>query len=79
MMAHSDLFLSCHFVLSNSIFQFNGLFNFSCRNWPPPQPSVLRGHTDGVSGFSVWGQDIISISRNKIGLSTLSRSTEEVR
>ncbi|KAJ6432158.1 hypothetical protein OIU84_019414 [Salix udensis] len=47
------------------------------RSWPPPQPSVLRGHTDGVSGFSIWGQDIISISRNKIGLSTLSRFTEE--
>ncbi|KAJ6720889.1 hypothetical protein OIU85_024034 [Salix viminalis] len=47
------------------------------RSWSPPQPSVLRGHTDGVSGFSIWGQDIISISRNKIGLSTLSRFTEE--
>ncbi|KAF9674335.1 hypothetical protein SADUNF_Sadunf10G0116600 [Salix dunnii] len=47
------------------------------RSWPPPQPSVLRGHTDGVLGFSIWGQDIISISRNKIGLSTLSTFTEE--
>ncbi|KAF8401232.1 hypothetical protein HHK36_012163 [Tetracentron sinense] len=45
------------------------------RNWPS-QSNVLRGHTDGISGFSVWGQDVISISRNKIGLSSLSRSTD---
>ncbi|KDP27993.1 hypothetical protein JCGZ_19073 [Jatropha curcas] len=43
----------------------------------PPQPTVFKGHTDGISSFSVWGQDVISISKNKIGLSTLSRSVEE--
>ncbi|PON68424.1 Regulatory associated protein of TOR [Parasponia andersonii] len=41
------------------------------------QPTIFRGHKDGVSSFSVWGQDIISISRNKIGLSSLSKSADE--
>ncbi|XP_030496842.2 protein GFS12 isoform X1 [Cannabis sativa] len=41
------------------------------------QPTIFRGHTDGISSFSVWGQDIISISRNKIGLSSLSKSADE--
>lgn len=65
-----------HLLVSSSLDRTLRVWDLR-RNWPPPQPSVLRGHTDGVSGFSVWGQDIISISRNKIGLSTLSRSTEE--
>lgn len=43
----------------------------------PPQPIVFRGHSDGLSSFSVWGQDVISIARNKIGLSSLSRSSDE--
>ncbi|WCJ23220.1 protein serine/threonine kinase protein tyrosine kinase ATP binding protein kinase [Euphorbia peplus] len=43
----------------------------------PPEPTVFKGHSDGVSGFSVWGQDVISISKNKIGLSSLSTSAEE--
>lgn len=42
-------------------------------------PVTLKGHSDGVSGFSVWGQDVISISRNKIGLSSLATSAYEVR
>lgn len=41
------------------------------------QLAVYRGHTDGVSGFALWGQDVISISRNKIGLSSLSKSGDE--
>lgn len=48
-----------------------------CRNMPS-QPTILRGHTDGVSAFSVWGQDVISIARNKIGLSSLSKSPDDV-
>ncbi|KAL4579209.1 hypothetical protein LXL04_015347 [Taraxacum kok-saghyz] len=40
---------------------------------------VFRGHSDGVSGFSVWGQDVISISRTKIGLSSLSQQEGEHR
>lgn len=65
-----------HLLVSSSLDRTLRVWDLR-RNWPPSQPSVLRGHTDGVSGFSVWGQDIISISRNKIGLSTLSTSTEE--
>ncbi|KAL9263385.1 GFS12-like protein [Drosera capensis] len=38
----------------------------------PPVPTTFRGHGDGISDFSIWGQDVISISRNKIGLSSLS-------
>ncbi|KAD4385173.1 hypothetical protein E3N88_25341 [Mikania micrantha] len=34
---------------------------------------LFKGHNDGVSGFSVWGQDVISISRSKIGLSSLAQ------
>ncbi|XP_030468894.1 protein GFS12 [Syzygium oleosum] len=41
------------------------------------QLAVYRGHTDGVSGFALWGQDVVSISRNKIGLSSLSKSGNE--
>lgn len=48
------------------------------RNWAS-EPIVFRGHNDSVSSFSVWGQDVISISRNKIGLSSLSRSADVVR
>ncbi|KAI3730170.1 hypothetical protein L6452_18847 [Arctium lappa] len=40
---------------------------------------VFRGHSDGVSGFSVWGQDVISISRSKIGLSSLSQQEGQHR
>ncbi|KAG9459916.1 hypothetical protein H6P81_004424 [Aristolochia fimbriata] len=43
----------------------------------PSQSIVFKGHSDSVSGFSVWGQDIISVSRNKIGLCSLSRSMDE--
>ncbi|KAM0042092.1 putative protein kinase CMGC-MAPK family transcription factor WD40-like family [Helianthus debilis subsp. tardiflorus] len=40
---------------------------------------LFRGHSDGVSGFSVWGQDVISISRSKIGLSSLSQQDGQHR
>ncbi|KAG4129239.1 hypothetical protein ERO13_D09G066800v2 [Gossypium hirsutum] len=42
-----------------------------------PTAVTFKGHTDGVSSFSVWGQDVISISRNKIGLSSLANSADE--
>ena len=50
---------------------------FSHRNWPP-QPTIFKGHSDSVSGFSLWGQDVITISRNRIGLTSLSKSADEV-
>ncbi|KAF8692497.1 hypothetical protein HU200_039595 [Digitaria exilis] len=37
------------------------------------QSNIFRSHSDGISNFSVWGQDVISISRNKIALTSLSR------
>jgi len=49
----------------------------SCRILPP-QPSVYKGHSDCILDFAVWGQDVISISKNKIGLSSLSRAADEV-
>ncbi|KAK9287648.1 hypothetical protein L1049_016085 [Liquidambar formosana] len=64
-----------HLLVSSSLDRTLRIWDLR-RNWPS-QPSVFRGHTDGVSGFSVWCQDIISISRNKIGLSSLSRSADE--
>ncbi|KAG6400053.1 hypothetical protein SASPL_141541 [Salvia splendens] len=46
------------------------------RNWSSEQ-RVFRGYSDGVSGFSVWGENIISICRNKIGLSSLQSPADE--
>ncbi|ERN01930.1 protein GFS12 isoform X1 [Amborella trichopoda] len=46
------------------------------RNWSAPL-RVIRGHSDGISGFSIWGQDMISVSGNKIGISSLSKSSDE--
>ncbi|XP_027364053.1 protein GFS12 [Abrus precatorius] len=43
----------------------------------PSRPSIFRGHSDGISSFSIWGQDVISISRNRIGLLSLSKSAYE--
>lgn len=43
----------------------------------PPQPSVYKGHSDSILDFAVWGQDVISISKNRIGLSSLSRAADE--
>ncbi|KAG1326115.1 putative protein GFS12 [Cocos nucifera] len=42
------------------------------------QSNVFRGHSDGISSFSIWGQDVLSVSKNKIALTSLSRSTAEV-
>ncbi|XP_054822309.1 protein GFS12 isoform X2 [Prosopis cineraria] len=41
------------------------------------QPVAYRGHSDGILNFSIWGQDVISISKNRIGLLSLSRSADE--
>ena len=55
----------------------DSLSYFFCR-LSPSKPIIFRGHNDGVSSFSMWGQDVISISRNKIGLSSLTKSADEV-
>ncbi|XP_072997201.1 protein GFS12 isoform X1 [Typha latifolia] len=41
------------------------------------QSNIFRGHSDGISSFSLWGQDVISVSGHKIALTSLSRSTSE--
>ncbi|KAE9455044.1 hypothetical protein C3L33_13054, partial [Rhododendron williamsianum] len=64
-----------HLLVSSSLDRTLRVWDLR-RNWPP-QPIVFRGHNDSVSGFSVWGQDVISIAKNKIGLSSLSRSADE--
>ncbi|XP_051129702.1 protein GFS12 isoform X2 [Andrographis paniculata] len=46
------------------------------RNWTAEQ-TVFRGYSSGVSGFSVWGQNVISVCRNRIGLSSLNSSPDE--
>ncbi|BFG14833.1 hypothetical protein CerSpe_011080 [Prunus speciosa] len=64
-----------HLLVSSSLDRTLRIWDLR-RNWPS-QPTILKGHTDGVSSFSVWGQDVISIARNKIGLSSLSKSGDE--
>lgn len=43
------------------------------------QSNIFRSHSDGIPNFSVWGQDVISISRNKIAPASLSRPASDVR
>ncbi|GAY35570.1 hypothetical protein CUMW_017090 [Citrus unshiu] len=64
-----------HLLVSSSLDKTLRIWDLR-RNWPS-QPTVFKGHTNGISGFSVWGQDVISISNNKIGLSSLSKSADE--
>jgi len=43
------------------------------------QSNIFRSHSDGIPYFSVWGQDVISVSRNKIAVTSLSRPSSDVR
>ncbi|XP_042422238.1 protein GFS12-like isoform X1 [Zingiber officinale] len=42
-----------------------------------PQAGVLRVHSDAITSFAVWAQDVISVSRNKVATSSLSRSINQ--
>ncbi|KAL3505559.1 hypothetical protein ACH5RR_030941 [Cinchona calisaya] len=64
-----------HLLVSSSLDRTLRIWDLR-RNWTS-EPVSFKGHTDGISGFSVWGQNVISISRNKIGLSSLTRSADE--
>ncbi|XP_022999796.1 protein GFS12 isoform X1 [Cucurbita maxima] len=64
-----------HMLVSSSLDRTLRIWDL--RRLSPSTPIILRGHNDGVSSFSMWGQDVISISRNKIGLSSLSKSADE--
>ncbi|XP_024023375.1 protein GFS12 isoform X2 [Morus notabilis] len=64
-----------HLLVSSSLDRTLRIWDLR-RNYTS-QPTIFRGHNDGIAGFSVWGQDVVSISRNKIGLSSLSKSSDE--
>ncbi|KAL2459379.1 protein serine/threonine kinase [Forsythia ovata] len=64
-----------HLLVSSSLDKTLRVWDLR-RNWTS-EPLLFRGYNDGVSGFSVWGQDVISICRNKIGVSSLASSADE--
>jgi len=66
---------SAFFLISRRIYLEAHLY-YPCRNLPL-QPVIFRGHSDGISSFSIWGHDVISISRSRIGLLSLSKSANE--
>nr|CAD1829709.1 unnamed protein product [Ananas comosus var. bracteatus] len=65
-----------HLLVSSSLDKTLRVWDLR-RNVATPS-NVYRGHSDGISSFSVWGQDVISVSRNKIALTSLARSTDEI-
>ncbi|CAH2072430.1 unnamed protein product [Thlaspi arvense] len=64
-----------HLLVSSSLDKTLRIWDLR-KSWTP-QPFVVKGHNDDVSGFSIWGKDIISISRNNIGIFSLSKSQDE--
>ncbi|KAL1197808.1 Protein GFS12 [Cardamine amara subsp. amara] len=64
-----------HLLVSSSLDKTLRIWDLR-KSWTP-QPYVVKGHNDGVSGFSIWGKDVISISRNNIGIFSLSKSQDE--
>nr|XP_016503877.1 PREDICTED: protein GFS12-like isoform X2 [Nicotiana tabacum] len=64
-----------HLLVSSSLDRTLRIWDLR-RNWKS-EPLASRGHSDGVSGFSIWGQNVISISRSKIGISSLASSSDE--
>ncbi|OEL12775.1 Protein GFS12 [Dichanthelium oligosanthes] len=65
-----------HLIVSSS-------FDKTLRVWDlrgnlATQSNIFRSHSDGISNFSVWGQDVVSISRNKIALTSLSRPASDI-
>ncbi|CAM8986013.1 unnamed protein product [Rhodiola kirilowii] len=64
-----------HLLVSSSLDKTLRIWDLR-RDWSSNH-SVFRGHADGITGFSIWGHDVISIARNKIGLSSLSKTADE--
>ncbi|ESQ41855.1 hypothetical protein EUTSA_v10012423mg [Eutrema salsugineum] len=64
-----------HLLVSSSLDKTVRIWDLR-KSWTP-QPFVIKGHNDGVSSFSIWGKDVISISRNNIGIFSLSKSQDE--
>uniref|UniRef100_A0A1J3JH88 Putative inactive serine/threonine-protein kinase lvsG n=1 Tax=Noccaea caerulescens TaxID=107243 RepID=A0A1J3JH88_NOCCA len=64
-----------HLLVSSSLDKTLRIWDLR-KSWTP-QPVAVKRHNDGVSGFSRWGKDVISISRNNIGIFSLSKSQDE--
>ncbi|XP_021836164.2 protein GFS12 isoform X3 [Spinacia oleracea] len=64
-----------HLLVSSSLDKTLRIWDL--RKSLPPQHIVYKGHSDSILDFSVWSQDIVSISKNKIGLSSLSGTVDE--
>ncbi|KAJ0243800.1 Protein GFS12 [Hirschfeldia incana] len=64
-----------HLLVSSSLDKTLRIWDLR-KSWTP-EPFVVKGHNDGVSGFSIWGKDVISISRNNIGVFSLAKSQDE--
>uniref|UniRef100_A0A7N0UW20 BEACH domain-containing protein n=1 Tax=Kalanchoe fedtschenkoi TaxID=63787 RepID=A0A7N0UW20_KALFE len=65
-----------HLLVSSSLDKTLRVWDLR-RDWSS-NLSVFRGHSDGVTGFCIWGQNVISIARNKIGVASLSKTADEV-
>ncbi|CAN6466622.1 unnamed protein product [Victoria cruziana] len=63
-----------HLLVSSSLDRTISVWDL--RRNLPNQRYIFNGHSGGVSGFSIWGQDMISVSGNKIGLSSLCHSED---
>ncbi|XP_021756984.1 protein GFS12-like isoform X2 [Chenopodium quinoa] len=64
-----------HYLVSSSLDKTLRIWDL--RKSLPPQSIVYKGHSDSILDFSVWGQDIVSIAKNKIGLSSLAGTMDE--
>ncbi|CAO2838377.1 unnamed protein product [Amaranthus hypochondriacus] len=64
-----------HFLVSSSLDKTLRIWDL--RKSFPPLATVYKGHSDSILDFAVWGQDIVSISKNKIGLSSLTGAADE--
>ncbi|KAL9233058.1 hypothetical protein vseg_008099 [Gypsophila vaccaria] len=64
-----------HYLVSSSLDKTIRIWDL--RKNLPPEPIVYKGHTDSILDFAVWGQDVISVSKNRIGLSSLTGTPDE--
>ncbi|XP_073275197.1 protein GFS12 [Primulina huaijiensis] len=66
---------SDHLLVSSSLDKTLRIWDLR-RNWAS-EYTVFKGYGDSVSGFSVWGKNVISICKNKIGLCSLASTADE--
>ncbi|XP_024313947.1 protein GFS12 isoform X2 [Brachypodium distachyon] len=65
-----------HLIVSSSLDKTLRIWDL--RRKLETQSNIFRSHSDGIFDFSVWGQDLVSVSRNKISLTSLFRPTSEI-